>query len=223
MYGFHKSRKDPSKNIFSHPFFLRGQPQILHLVKRKIKAEEKQEEEIKINAFNPIPKKKNNENIDPEDIPSKKSLHSFSAFNETKDLKSEKTEKEIVPTKTEIAAHSSAFLSCKSFGMIMEVSPFKGLIEKSCIMDSNPELYMKMQSQKSMWNCGGEQAIDDDDNISIEDEIDRERRVFQNRRSGVTILQTCNLLDDFDYQWMIFIFGFLIKSFLSLKNLVENK
>ena len=42
MYGFHKSRKDPSKNIFSHPFFLRGQAQILHLVKRKIKNEEKQ-------------------------------------------------------------------------------------------------------------------------------------------------------------------------------------
>jgi hypothetical protein len=81
MYGFHKSRKDPSKNIFSHPFFLRGQPQILHLVKRKIKAEEKQEEELKINAFNSLPKKKNNENIEPEDIPSKKSLHSFSAFN----------------------------------------------------------------------------------------------------------------------------------------------
>ena len=83
----------------------------------------------------------------------------------------------------------------------MEISPFKGFIEKSCIMDSNPELYMKMQSQKSVWNCGNEgQEIDDEDNISIEDEIDRERRVFQNRRSGVTILQTCNLLDDFDYQ-----------------------
>jgi hypothetical protein len=41
MYGFHKSRKDPSKNIFSHPFFLRGQAQILHLVKRKIKNEDK--------------------------------------------------------------------------------------------------------------------------------------------------------------------------------------
>lgn len=26
MYGFHKSRKDPIKNIFSHPYFLRGQP-----------------------------------------------------------------------------------------------------------------------------------------------------------------------------------------------------
>ncbi len=72
-------------------------------------------------------------------------------------------------TKTEIAA-SIHQLSCKSFGMLMEVSPFKGLIEKSCIMDSNPELYMKMQSHKSMWNCAGEgQAIDDEDNISIED------------------------------------------------------
>lgn len=37
MYGFHKSRKDPSKNIFSHPFFQRGHADLLHLVRRKIK------------------------------------------------------------------------------------------------------------------------------------------------------------------------------------------
>jgi hypothetical protein len=67
-------------------------------------------------------------------------------------------------------------------------------------MDSNPELYLKMQSHNSMWQCGEDQEIDEEDNISIEDEIERERRVFQNRRSGVTILQTCNLLEDFDYQ-----------------------
>lgn len=41
MYGFHKSRKDPSKNIFSHPFFLRSQPHLLPLVRRKIKNEER--------------------------------------------------------------------------------------------------------------------------------------------------------------------------------------
>lgn len=60
---------------------------------------------------------------------------------------------------------------------------------------------MKMQSHNSMWQCGeAGQAAEEDDNISIEDEIERERRVFQNRRSGVTILQTCNLLEDLEYQ-----------------------
>ena len=42
--------------------------------------------------------------------------------------------------------------------------------------------------------------MDDDDNLSIEDEIEKDRRVFQNRRSGVSILQTYNLLEDFDFR-----------------------
>ena len=42
--------------------------------------------------------------------------------------------------------------------------------------------------------------LDDDDNLSIEDEIEKDRRVFQNRRSGVSILQTYNLLEDFDFR-----------------------
>jgi hypothetical protein len=66
-------------------------------------------------------------------------------------------------------------------------------------MDSNPELYLKMRDHNSIGQ--GELMInDEDDNLSIEDEIERERRVFQNRRSGVSILQTYNLLDDFDMQ-----------------------
>ena len=60
MYGFHKSRKDPSKNIFSHPFFLRGQPQLLHLVRRKIKNDEKQDEEPKTQLQSTPPAKKIN-------------------------------------------------------------------------------------------------------------------------------------------------------------------
>lgn len=60
MYGFHKSRKDPSKNIFSHPFFLKGQPQILHLVKRKIKNDEKQDEENKMPTPTSPPSKAHN-------------------------------------------------------------------------------------------------------------------------------------------------------------------
>ena len=45
-----------------------------------------------------------------------------------------------------------------------------------------------------------EMMLDDDDNLSIEDEIEKERRVFQNRRSGVSILQTYNLLEDMDFR-----------------------
>jgi hypothetical protein len=68
-------------------------------------------------------------------------------------------------------------------------------MEKSCIMDSNPELYLKMRDNNSM--CNAEENLpEDDDMLSIEDEIERERRVFQNRRSGVSILNTHNMLDD---------------------------
>jgi hypothetical protein len=85
MYGFHKSRKDPSKNIFSHPFFLRGHPQLLHLVKRKIKIEENREEEVKVTPPSPLPKKKNSENVDPFDVASKKSLRSFTLIIDAKE------------------------------------------------------------------------------------------------------------------------------------------
>ena len=66
------------------------------------------------------------------------------------------------------------------------------------VMDSNPELYLKLRDHNSM---GQVDLIldDDDDNLSIEDEIEKERRVFQNRRSGVSILQTHNLLEDMDF------------------------
>ena len=38
MYGFHKSRKDQSKSIFSHENFIKNRKDLLPLVKRKIKA-----------------------------------------------------------------------------------------------------------------------------------------------------------------------------------------
>lgn len=38
MYGFHKSRKDNAKSIFSHPNFLRDREDLLSTIKRKIKA-----------------------------------------------------------------------------------------------------------------------------------------------------------------------------------------
>jgi len=92
-------------------------------------------------------------------------------------------------------------LSLKSFGLSLgnEVSPFKNMIEKSLVMDSNPELYLKMIDHNSI---GQVEMIlnDDDDNLSIEDEIEKDRRVFQNRRSGVSILQTYNLLEELDFR-----------------------
>jgi hypothetical protein len=105
----------------------------------------------------------------------------------------------VAPTKTEIASGPFSMLSIRSFGMALvnDVSPFKNLMEKSCIMDSNPELYLKMRDNNSMGQV--EMMIDDDDNLSIEDEIEKERRVFQNRRSGVSILQTYNLLEELDF------------------------
>lgn len=191
MYGFHKSRKDPSKNIFSHPFFLRGQAQILHLVKRKIKNQDKLDEENKLPILDcPTPIKKNQNLEFSTDTAPKKSMQSLTMLRE---YLGTKPEKEIAPTKTEIAA-SLSMLSLRSFAINFssEVSPLKGLMEKSCVMDSNPELYLKMREHNSLGQC--ELMIEDEDNISIEDEIERERRVFQNRRSGVSILQTYNLL-----------------------------
>jgi hypothetical protein len=43
MYGFHKSRKDPTKNIFANPYFMKGREELLPMVRRKVKNEEKNE------------------------------------------------------------------------------------------------------------------------------------------------------------------------------------
>jgi heat shock transcription factor 1 len=109
MYGFHKSRKDPTKNIFSHPYFLRAQPHLLPQVKRKIKADDPREDD---QPRAPV-RRPNNENIEPEDsIPSRRSLTSMSLLREAR------AEKEILPTKTEIA-QSLAQLSFRSFGLAL--------------------------------------------------------------------------------------------------------
>jgi hypothetical protein len=71
-------------------------------------------------------------------------------------------------------------------------------MEKSCVMDSNADMYLKMREHNSMWQ-GDIIADDNDDIVSIEDDMERERRVFMNRRSGVSILQTYNILEDFDF------------------------
>ncbi len=58
-------------------------------------------------------------------------------------------------------------LSIRSFGLhLTDNSPFKNLIEKSAIMDSNPEFYLKMMEHNSI---GMGLMEDEDDNLSIED------------------------------------------------------
>jgi hypothetical protein len=70
-------------------------------------------------------------------------------------------------------APTFSMISLGSFGLKIntsDVSPFKGMMEKSQIMDSNPELYLKMRDHHSIGP--GDMMIDDnDDNISIDDEI----------------------------------------------------
>ena len=143
------------------------------------------------------PPKKQTEPIEPAtEITSKKSLQSS---NVLKEVPSKAEKESIAPTKTEIVAPFS-MLSLKSFGLNLgnEVSPFKNMIEKSAVMDSNPELYLKMRDHNSIGQV--DMLMEDDDNLSIEDEIEKDRRVFQNRRSGVSILQTYNLLEDIDFR-----------------------
>lgn len=45
MYGFHKSRKEHSKSVFSHPLFLKDREDLLCEIKRKIKNNEDDEQE----------------------------------------------------------------------------------------------------------------------------------------------------------------------------------
>ena len=83
------------------------------------------------------PCKKAPEQVEPQtELPSKRSLHSMTVLKEGANPK---LEKETAPTKTEIIAPMS-MLSIRSFGLSIgnESSPFKNMIEKSCLMDSNP-------------------------------------------------------------------------------------
>jgi len=97
MYGFHKSRKDPSKNIFSHPCFLKSCPQILHQVRRKIKNEEKNDEEVKQTPA----KRANIENEEPTAaLVQQQPIKSFTVVKEPVEGIKEK-DKQIYVTKTE--------------------------------------------------------------------------------------------------------------------------
>lgn len=56
-------------------------------------------------------------------------------------------------------------------------SPIKGLISKSFIMDLNPEICLKLRSN----NILAYEKYDDEDSLSIADEIAKERFRFTNR------------------------------------------
>jgi HSF-type DNA-binding len=45
MYGFHKSRKDPTQLVFSHPNFQQNRQDLLRQVRRKVKKESFQDVE----------------------------------------------------------------------------------------------------------------------------------------------------------------------------------
>ena len=44
--------------------------------------------------------------------------------------------------------------------------------------------------------------MEEDDNLSIDDQIERERVAFNNRMEGISIVKTCNFIDEFDF-WCI--------------------
>ena len=75
-------------------------------------------------------------------------------------------------------------------------SPLKSLISKSYIMDINPEMCLRMRENLPIQN---HLFIDEDDNLSIEDQIERERNVLQNRMEGFSIVKTNNFLEDFEF------------------------
>lgn len=63
-------------------------------------------------------------------------------------------------------------------------------------MDINPEMCLRMRENCPVQN---QLFIDEDDNVSIEDQIERERTVFQNRLEGFSIIKTNNFLEDFEF------------------------
>ena len=62
------------------------------------------------------------------------------------------------------------------------------LMYPSVVLNDQPEVYSKLRSSYFLISDS------ESDNISIEDEIEKERKVELNLRSGVSLVQTHNLL-----------------------------
>lgn len=154
----------------------------MHLVKRKIKSEEKNEEK-KDESLLRIPKQKEDKN-DVAELP----------------LKLEEQETAVKPKENNCPVSSKAIIipsfpsiNIVSFRFESDRTPFKSLIEKSFIMDYNPDVYMQM---RGMDEEGSDLYDNDDDLLSINGEIEKERKLSKNRMSGITILDTCNFMND---------------------------
>lgn len=81
----------------------------------------------------------------------------------------------------------------------MEIqSPLKGMIGKSLIMDMNSEVCLRLRDIGSEWE-NIENEEDDEDKLSIIDEIEDERNRFNNRTRGISIVRTSNFLEDFEF------------------------
>lgn len=75
-------------------------------------------------------------------------------------------------------------------------SPVKGLISRSLIMDINPEICLRLRENAVV---ADEENEEDDDVLSIADEIIRERQRFNNRTQGISIVRTSNFLEEFQF------------------------
>lgn len=59
-------------------------------------------------------------------------------------------------------------------------------------MDINPQICLKLRSNAKL---AYEENDDDDDALSIADEIAKERQRFNNRTQGISIVRTSNFLE----------------------------
>ena len=76
------------------------------------------------------------------------------------------------------------------------LSPFKGLIERSFIMDLDPDACLQMGSNSILDN-----EEERDDIVSIAENINKEREALGNIVQHFSIVRTSNFLDEFEFWW----------------------
>ena len=81
-------------------------------------------------------------------------------------------------------------------------SPLKEMIGKSLIMDMNSEVCLRLRENVYLgneWENIENEEDEDEDKLSIVDEIEDERNRFNNRTRGISIVRTSNFLEDFEF------------------------
>jgi hypothetical protein len=74
-------------------------------------------------------------------------------------------------------------------------SPLKSLLaSKSFIMDVSPEANLKLREHASFIA-----HEDEEERLSIADDINQERQQFNNRTRGISIVNTSNFLEEFQF------------------------